>query len=122
MQEFLDNLQLPQITISSFKSALKEISDYFEEPQHQEILIQNIRALMGLRNIGVEDLSKAAGKNRSYVGRLLRNSFPKFNPSVETIRGLAMALKVKPSVLVMVDLSAEFQDVLKNIERRVEDR
>ncbi|MEK7161251.1 MAG: helix-turn-helix transcriptional regulator [Patescibacteria group bacterium] len=115
----MDNLQLSQAKIGSLKSALKEISDYFEEPQHQETLIQNIRVLMGLRNIGVEDLSKAAGKNRSYVGRLLRNDFPKFNPSVETIRGLAMALKVKPSVLVMMSLSTEFQNVLKNIERRV---
>ena len=72
---------------------------------------------MGVRNMGVEELSGAAGKNRSYVGRLLRKDFPSFNPSTATIRGLALALKVKPSTLVLTDLPAEFQKMIELIEK-----
>ncbi len=117
MKEFLDDLRLASAKRSSLKTALKEVEQYLTKPQHQEIIIGNILTLMGLRNIGVEDLSDAAGKHRSYVGRLLRNDFPRFNPSVETLRAIAQALQVKPSTLVLVDLKTEFQKMLKSLEK-----
>lgn len=117
MKEFLDNLTLPGPKKTAWKIAFKEVEVYFSSEQNQQILIRNLIVLMGLRNIGVEELSGLAWKHRSYVGRLIRNDFPRFNPSVETLRALADALRIKPSTLVMVDLQAEFQNHLELLEK-----
>ena len=113
---FIDRLQLQSSSIISLRAAHAEIAKHFLSPTNQDLMIANIQALMGLRNIGVEDLSKKAGKNRSYIGRLLRKDFRRFNPNVETIRAIAFALDVKPSTLVFENLRVEFQRMIKMIE------
>ncbi len=120
----MDNLVLQGASMASlkqiFKLLLTGISVHLVDTQNQDILISNIQVLMGLRNMGAEELSVASGKNRSYVGRLLRKDFPNFNPSVETLRLIALSLRVKPSILLTADLRQEFENRLKEIECKKE--
>lgn len=114
--ELLDTLLMPYPHQQFLREFKKAFESFFANPHNQDQLIVNIRILMGLRNLKTEELSTAAMKNRSYIGRLLRKDFPNFQPNFQTIISIAKALSVKPSVLLLTDLQNEFQSRLNEIE------
>ena len=114
--DFFNTARVCYPYVQFLRQTKQALDQHYTQVENQDILIGNIRLLMGLRDLTVERLSTSAGLNRSYVGRLLRKDFVPFRPDIKTLRAIAGVLGVKTATLILIDLRQKINETIGLIE------
>ncbi len=96
------------------KETRTALDEYMLVDTQFRCFIENIRLLMYLRKYSAQSLSVAARMNQFYIGRLFRDELNR-KISAETIRKIANALAIKPSILLKEDIKTAFERVVEGM-------